>query len=417
MRRLLLVAFLTFIAMPLLADASIHILEFENHAAGPQPEPVIWPDVPPRAAKDAGTPYLLGFYPYWGGSLSDVPFSLLDEVSYHGADVSSDGSLTNMHGWPRHDLVAAAHLQGCRVSLSLVLFSPDEQRTLLSSSIYRANLVENTVQAVIDGNADGVNVDFEALPSDMKNRFVSLINELADALAATFGEVVLSVDTPAVDWSGSYDYDQLAANALLLVMGYDYHYRGGDPGPVAPLLGSTLWGQYAWDWTLQDYVTYMAPYTLKRVVMGMPFYGYDWPSAGPGIPGTATGTASARAIAAAWDLAASYGGGSWDSASLTPYLAYFEGQWRQLWYEDLDSIAEKLAYLQDLDVGGAGFWALTYDDGDADLWQLIEDYKYGGIDDDVADDDTVDDDAVDDDAVDDDDDSGGCGYCGPLWFL
>ena len=39
------------------------------------------------------------------------------------------------------------------------------------------------------------------------------------------------VDMPAVDWSDAYDESTLATlSDGLFIMGYDYHYSGGDPG-------------------------------------------------------------------------------------------------------------------------------------------------------------------------------------------
>ncbi|MFM7064572.1 MAG: hypothetical protein ACKO04_13935, partial [Actinomycetes bacterium] len=68
------------------------------------------------------------------------------------------------------------------------------------------------------------------------------------------------VAMPAVDWNGSYDYDQIAlATDGLFVMGYDYYWSGGNPGPTAPLFGSARWGTHALDWTLTDYRTWGAP--------------------------------------------------------------------------------------------------------------------------------------------------------------
>jgi len=384
------------------ADAGIHRFEHQRHRGEPlRPSSAVSLPVP-LAARDAGTPYILGFYPYWASGYETIPFTLLDELVYFGADVEENGDFSSLHGWPDAELIAAAHPEGCRVTLTLILFSPSAQRTLLSDADYRDNLTANAVAAVVEGGGDGINVDFELLPNDQKQNFVLWLNELAGALEAALPGASLTVDTPAVDWAGSYDYDQLASVARLMIMAYDYHWPSGDPGPVAPLLGSDLWGDYAWDWTVEDYRTYLAPYDLTHALLGMPFYGYDWPSAGPEIPGTAVASADAWTILAAGDVAAAQGGGLWDAASLTPYVIYQDKGWRQCWYEDLDSLALKLDFAAAEGLGGVGFWTATYAGDDPGIWGLVEQYKYGDDDDDndVADDD--DDDAFDDDAMDDD---------------
>jgi len=195
----------------------------------------------------------------------------------------------------------------------------------------------------------------------------------------------------------------------LFIMAYDYHWSSGDPGPVAPLHGSDRWGDYAYDWTIQDYRTYLAPHGVDRVLLGLPLYGYDWPSVDESVPGEATGTADAWTMVGAWELAEEWGGGEWDDASATPYLIYQDGaQTRQLWYENLDSLARKIQIAIDEGVGGIGFWALTYDRGDEEFWQLIADYRAGddvfiGGDDDVT---------TDDDDDDDDDNASWCSLFG-----
>jgi spore germination protein YaaH len=398
----LLVLTVLLLAVASVAAAGIHEWEHNAHRRL-NPAPVIYDHVPPLAKSKAVGNYVLGFYPYWSTGTADLPLDALDEIAYFGLEIDGQGNVTNWRGWPRDDLVTAAHNEGVRVTLTVICFSQTNMNTLLPSATNRTRLIGNVLDAVAQGAADGVNLDFEGLPAAQKQNFVVFVQELHDALLDENPSAALSIDTPAVDWSGAFDFDALAAEARLFVMAYDYHYKGGDPGPVAPLFGSTLWGQYAYDWTFDDYETYLAPYTLGRVIVGMPLYGYDWPSTGPEVPGEATGTASARTILEAWDMAATHGGATWDSASRTVYLTYQDAGWRQLWYENLNSLDLKFAYAQTRGAGGIGFWTVTYGGANPGLWNLVRDYR-GGDDDDDDDDDTVP--PADDD---DDDDSGGCG--------
>ncbi|MDP8225707.1 MAG: glycosyl hydrolase family 18 protein [Candidatus Lernaella stagnicola] len=384
------------------AFAGIHQLEHNAYRTLVDPSPVYVDDVPPLAPAKAGDePYVAGFYPYWGDDIGLLQYDVLDEVIYFGADLNGQGDITSLHGWPRQDLVAAAHAEGTRVTLAVICFSATDMNQLLPSATNRANAIDQLVEAVNEGGADGVNVDFEGLPVAQKQNFVTFVQQLKAGLQVEDPDAIVSVDTPAVDWSGAFDFDALAAHGRLFIMAYDYHWRTGDPGPVAPLLGSDFWGQYAYDWTLDDYQTYITPYTLERVLLGVPFYGYDWPSAGSGIPGTATGSATAYGILQAWDRADAHGGGQWDAPSSTAYAIFYEGGWRQLWYEDLDSLADKLDYAATREVGGVGFWTAYYAADNQDIWDLVAEYKYGSPGDDDDDD--------DDDNDDDDDDSGGCG--------
>ncbi|HPM78725.1 MAG TPA: glycosyl hydrolase family 18 protein [bacterium] len=396
MRKLHLLWLIVLTAWATSAAASVHQAQYRAHPPTLRAPASSSPaSFAPAANSDR---YVAGYFPHWADDFADIPFDLLDEVIYFGASVEPDGSLGELNGWPPTELIAAAHDEGCRVTLCLIDFSPSEQSDLLNSASRRAALIDNLVEAVVDAGADGVNFDFEALPVEVKGQFVALVQDAAEALAEEIDAPAISVATPAIDWAGAYDFDQLAAAGRLFVMTYDYHWSSGDPGPVAPLYGSDRWGDYAYDWTIDDYRTYLAPYGVDRVVLGLPLYGYDWPSLDASVPGEATGTADAWTMAGAWEFAAQQGGGDWDDASSTPYLIYQDGaQTRQLWYEDLDSLALKIEFAIDEEVGGIGFWALTYEQGNEDFWQLIANYRAGG---DVGDDDFTD--------ADDDDDGCGC---------
>ena len=46
---------------------------------------------------------------------------------------------------------------------------------------------------------------------------------------------------PLIDWNGSFDYDALVvASDALFIMGYGYHWSGGDPGPIGPMREADL---------------------------------------------------------------------------------------------------------------------------------------------------------------------------------
>ena len=68
--------------------------------------------------------------------------------------------------------------------------------------------------------------------------------------------------------------------------------------------------------------------------------------------------------------AAAQYGELWDSSSETPY--WFDGS-RQGWFASEESLELRIAYAREENIGGIGFWALHYDDGDADLWQMVRD--------------------------------------------
>ena len=214
----------------------------------------------------------------------------MTHVAYFRVGLTGSGTPTETSGWNAiaDDLVEAAHAVGTKVHLTVAVFDEATQNSVLGSATHRANAVSALAALVSERGADGVNVDFEEPPTQSERQPVSFVT----ALKAEVDEVY--VDTPAVDWSGAYDYSGLSdASDGLFVMAYDYHW-GGDPGPVGPLYGGSPWGIHAMDWTLEDYRTWGA--ADDKIVLGVPMYGREWPSASDAVPGTATGDATSLTV-------------------------------------------------------------------------------------------------------------------------
>ncbi len=351
---------------------SIHQVEWEAHRfEPPAPMPSVWP-VAPRAKDRAPTlsREVFGYYPYWVSGYANLRWDLLSTVAYFCAEANADGSLGSLHGWPPTGLINEAHVHGVRVVLTVTCFSSSTITSILSSSAHRTALVNNLLAQVQAGGADGVNVDFEGVPYSQKANLVLFMQELATTFHEALPGSHVTIATPAVDWAGAFDYDELASACDgLMVMGYDYFWSGSSTtGPVAPLDG------YAYDvtWTVQDYLYYSGGQN-EKIIFGCPYYGYDWPCTG-GSPGSSTtGTGTARTFQVAEPLAQTYGK-LWHTPSSTPWCAYTSGGWCQCWYDDWQSLGAKYTLFVNEDLAGCGIWALRYDSNRVELWDALDRY-------------------------------------------
>lgn len=320
---------------------------------------------------------VFGYLPYWniGKPTLVLHFDRLDVIAYFGARLLSDGTLTDLHHWGQpviNDLIADAHAFGTKVVLTVTNFDSSSISTFLSSSQAQAKAISEITAALVSHGADGVNVDFEGLPKANKAAFVAFIAALKSALDSALGTSHVSVATPAVDWSGAYDYDLLAQSCdALFIMGYDYHWRNGPPGPVSPLAPSEMWGKYSLAWTIEDYIQWGGTENLPRFILGLPLYGLDWPTAGPQVPGASQGSAEARFYARCQQDFATCGM-QWDAASSSPYCVYQAETWHQLWCENRQSLALKYALIAESRLGGVGFWALGYEETLTEVWEELD---------------------------------------------
>ena len=312
---------------------------------------------------------VFGYHPNWAGTAyQQYRYALLSHVAYFSAEVDAhSGGIRDVHKWPTTLLVPLAQQAHVKPILTCTNMGGADNTALLSDSGRRAGVIAKLVDLVRLRGAAGINIDFEGVPASQRANLSRFAVELADSFRSHFAAPEISFAIPAVDWAGAYDMASLAAvSNYLIMMGYDYAYRGSQhAAAVAPLNGA-LSVTRSVDRILESGVD------PARLVLAVPYYGYDWPvaSSNPGAATTGSGTVvtfeTARAAAATY-------GRRWDQTAASPYYVYQrDGAWRQVWYEDEQSLAAKYALIRDRGLAGAGIWALSYDGGRNELWNAID---------------------------------------------
>ena len=324
---------------------------------------------------------VLGYLPYWEMDYEVPRWDLLTVLAWFGAEMTAKGDIDAYHGWGGEDteaLVAEAQANGVKVIVTVTLFDDEHIATLLSTPEYRANAIATCLELMATHQADGINIDFEFVPVKAKADFVTFMADLKLAVAAekpNGWEGHVSLAGPAVDWSGAYDYDALLESTDgIMVMGYGYHWGGGNPGPGAPLYGGGIWGEDAKSisWTVDDYLKWGGEENRHRVILGLPWYGREWSVANTDVPGVSLGDSKAVVYAKAGPEALE-NNKTWDEDSYTPYYHVTrDGVLKQVWYDDGKSFGAKVAYVVERDLGGIGIWALGYEGTLPHYWDAIE---------------------------------------------
>ena len=290
-----------------------------------------------------------GYLPYWESiDLASFRWDLVSDVIAFSVEIATDGTVSNPHGLPGAALLGAAHAHGARVHLCATLFNSAggaQIATFLGNAAARASAVQQLVALA----PDGINLDFEFVPTASRDPFTAFVQELRSALP-TGSELTLAM--PATTAYSGYDVPALAAVAdRLLLMEYDFHWRTGpSAGAVAPLPDV----QRAID-------GYLARVPAASLAMGVPYYGYEWPTTSDvaGAPTTGPGMSvlfeTGSGKVSTW-------GRLWDDASQTPWYAFMSGpQPRQGWVDDGASLALKFQLARSRDLAGVMIWALGYD--------------------------------------------------------
>lgn len=377
---ILIVGFFLFSFFAFQADAnienakSIHQLELEKHPSIInnnlfQPPAMGGSITPLNPAANPGlNKEVFGFHTYWmGDTYKDYQYKLLSTIGYFAVKIDSNGTISDKNEWPHYNLINTAHKNGVRVVLVARNFSSSEITTLLSSSTNRNRAINNLYSEVKNAGADGINIDLEGVSGSQKSNLTKFMRDLSVKFHSGIPGSQVTISTPAVDWSDAFDYSKLAAYTDgLLIMGYDYHYVGSSQaGPVAPLDGGGKWNDLSVRSTINTYLQY-AP--ANKLILGVPYYGYDWPVDSANVPANTTGSASAKSYSTIIKNYSSYKR-LWDSTSSTPYKKY-SGQ--QLWYDDASSLGKKYDLVNSKNLKGIGIWTLGYDSGRSELWNKIE---------------------------------------------
>ena len=117
-------------------------------------------------------------------------------------------------------------------------------------------------------NADGIDIDFELIPSSQRDNLVLFMEQLSDVFHQFIDDPIITMATPAIDWSNAWDYNALAEICDgLFIMGYNYFYSGSDTaGPVSPLGGYF----YDIDFTVNDYLS-KTNFQTNKLILGLPY--------------------------------------------------------------------------------------------------------------------------------------------------
>jgi len=307
------------------------------------------------------TKEIMGWNPYWmGTSYYDFNYNLLSEVSYFSYEVNPNtGNYDDIHYWKTTELLDYAHASGTRVSLTATLF--DDHEIFFANPESVQTLIDSLISLVQLRDADGVNIDFESVPSseseNLTNFMISLSQQFHDAIPGS----TVSIALPAVDWGNKFDVEAMNEYVdIFIIMGYEYYWSGSsNAGPGSPLSSGDIWYGYNTTTSILDYLNRGA--SPEKLYLGLPYYSRNYATASNSIPSENTGTGSAVIYKTIIEEYSDYDK-IWDDNSQTScYIYETAGSWNQCWHNGEDELFEKCNSVNVLDIGGVGIWALGYD--------------------------------------------------------
>jgi hypothetical protein len=248
--------------------------------------------------------------------------------------------------------------------------------------------ITNTINAIQAKGLDGVNVDFEGNNNtsypNIQSGMTNFMTQLSQQVHAKWPSSEVSIDTysGSASWDGGiFKIGDLAPVVdAMFVMAYDMPFMNmpGLAGPNAPMT----------HWTYNDTLSvsqYLSKAPASKVLLGVPYYGYKWSTSSnqPNASTTSGATADTYATTVS-ELACGEPNmnSGWDAYGQSPWLGWFSpatgdpcganlNSWRELYYENAQSLGYKYDLVNSNNLRGTGMWALSYDTGSPDLWNEI----------------------------------------------
>lgn len=250
------------------------------------------------------------------------------------------------------------HARGIEVWALIDNFTNDvDIAQILSTTTNRKNLINRLVSVVQEYDIDGINVDFEQVPSEAGPDYIQFLRELS--VSCRNNGIVLSADN-YVPTNYTEHYGRKEQGEVLdyfVIMGYDEHYSGSaEAGSVASI-----------NYVRQGIENTLKDVPAEKVINGIPFYTRIWKLA-DGV------SSEALSMTAAENYLSQYGvTASWDETTCQNYASFeADGAVYEIWLEDSDSIRAKLNVMSMYPLAGVAHWKLGLEK--PEIWNEIEQY-------------------------------------------
>lgn len=316
-----------------------------------------------------------GWHPYWSNGLqTNYDWNGLTDLCYFSYEVnSSNGNAVTTHGWSTATVVTDAQANGVNVTLCATLFSG--HTTFFGSSTAQQTLITNLINLVQSRNAKGVNIDFEGMGASHKVPFTNFMINLCNQMHAAIPSSEVSIALYAVDWNSVFDMTALNPYVdLFIIMGYDYYWSGSSTaGPEDPLYNF----QTSYNYTLSKSITYYLKQgaSQNKLLLGLPYYGREWSTSSTALYSSTTGSSGTVTYKTFRQNASGYySSRQWDGISFSTWFPSTRaGTPWQCFIDDAYALGKRFDIVNQRGIGGIGIWALGYDDGYNNYWDLIRD--------------------------------------------
>lgn len=264
----------------------------------------------------------------------------------------------NYHSYADKNYVDKAHSMGLQVWAVLDNFNMGENvdsELLFSQTSVRKALIANLMEDVETYDLDGINLDIEGIKPSAGPHYVQFIRELS--VSCRNAGVILSVDNyvPSAYTSFYNRAEQGRVVDYVIIMAYDEHYAGGDPGSVSSI-----------SYVENGIRDTLAVVPKEKVVCAIPFYTRVWTEKDGKTTSKAYGISSAKkwvednGVKLYWQEA------------LGQYYGEVQNSegYQTIWMEEETSLGLKMGLIEKNELAGVACWKLGFEP--ASIWDVVK---------------------------------------------
>ena len=346
---------------------------------------------------------IYGFFPYWNLKYAEqLKINSLTHFAYFAIDLKEDGSINKKvnlvesePGWNKlkskdtNKLLYQSKLLGQKTVIVITAMQPETIESILNSPENKKAAITSIMNIYKDFGFDDINIDFEYVNignKALRDNFVDFITDLRFVCVSYKSHCQIDIDifASAAEKPRLWDIKQLEpVTDKFIVMAYDYYRKSStQAGPIAPIRGKCA-GTFSdeKDCLEEDILSHISQISKlipsNKIILGVPFYGYEWQTASTDFlantyPGTGALATYQRIQSLFQDVKISSISAQWSNLTLSPYLSYEEDEKiYQIHFENAQSLEQKIKFVESANLGGIAIWALGYEGPSQDLWEPI----------------------------------------------
>ena len=324
------------------------------------------------------------WYPYWMGDVwKSYDFNLISTISFFSYNIDpKTGNYMNpaqIKQWRETDLLDSAKKYNTKVLLSLALEGEGNNLEYLNNEASWNTTLDSISVLLKERDAAGIEIEFMDIPLDRESKFLDFVTFLKDNLDYRFitKKMTLSLVIPADPEKFPFDLEKLDESVdLFIVKGLDYHEQDGTVAAVAPLRNETADGP-----SLENtLLTYLARgLNPEKSILALPLYGSQWSGTFDPVEGFYTTNFERKVTLSEVNRVFQSKDSVYtitptlDETTMTQYffLEFQDNTSIEGWYDDSFTLSKKMDLALVNKFKGVGLWALGYDLGKNEVWEVV----------------------------------------------